>query len=218
MFITFEGGEGSGKTTQIQRTQAYLSDKGRDVLLTREPGGTPIGRKIRAILLDPDHTDLDYRAELLLYMADRCHHLHSRVLPALAQGRIVLCDRYVDATLAYQGFGRDLGTDLIQTLHESVLNGFMPDMTLLLDLPPETGLTRARRQIDAGDREKGEMRFEAETLAFHRKVRAGYLELARQFPGRYRIIDAAADPDTVQARIRSHLTELLRWPPGPERL
>lgn len=197
MFITFEGIEGSGKTTQIHRVREHLEHKGYDCMATREPGGTEIGRRIRAILLDPASKGLNPMAELLLYMADRAQHLHEKVKPQLAGGMIVLCDRYYDATIAYQGSARALGVDLIRDLHRVALDDFKPDLTLLLDLPPQTGLERAWRQIDNGDRTGSETRFEKEALVFHDKVRRAYLKLAELEPQRIRTIDAARAQDRV---------------------
>ncbi|WP_373500963.1 dTMP kinase [Desulfococcus sp.] len=216
MFITFEGIEGSGKTTQIRFAAEFLSATNRPVVLTREPGATDVGRRIRAILLDPAHRNIDPRAELLLYMADRADHLGRVVRPAVGSGKTVLCDRYFDATLAYQGYARGLGTDLLTRLHKLVLDDFTPDLTLLLDLPPEIGLGRAWRQIDAGERTAAETRFESEALRFHERVRAGYLDLARRFPGRFRIVDAAGTPDAVRETIQKVLSDFLEsYPPRP---
>lgn len=213
MFVTFEGIEGSGKTTQIRFAAEFLSAENRPVVLTREPGGTEVGRRIRAILLDPVHRNLDPRAELLLYMADRAHHLGTVVRPAVEQGGIVLCDRYFDATLAYQGYARGLGTDLLKRLHRLVLDDYTPDLTLLLDLPAEVGLARAWRQIDSGERETAETRFESETLRFHERVREGYLDLARHSPERFRVIDADRSLDSVREAIRKILSGFLQSHP-----
>ena len=197
VFITFEGIEGSGKSTQIRRISEFLKSIGYDCLVTREPGNTAIGKKIRAILLDPENKVMDFRTELLLYMADRAQHISEKIKPALSQGRPVLCDRYFDATVAYQGFARGLDIAFIYKLHEVVLDDLKPDLTVLFDLPPEIGLSRAWKQIQNGTRDKGETRFEKETLIFHEKVRAGYLELARREPERFRIIDASKSEDQV---------------------
>ncbi|QTA80901.1 Thymidylate kinase [Desulfonema limicola] len=206
MFITFEGIEGSGKTTQIQTTASWLKQKGLTCITTREPGSTDIGSKIRAILLDPLNKNLDHMAEMLLYMADRAHHIGAVVKPALTKGKTILCDRYFDATLAYQGYARGIDIDLLKKLHLLTLNDFKPDLTLLLDLSPETGLARAWEQIDLGARTTAESRFENEKLNFHQKVRAGYLELAKQEPERFRIIDASQNEDQVQENIRKALS------------
>lgn len=206
MFITFEGIEGSGKTTQIGRAHAFLEDRGQTVVLTREPGGTAIGKKIRAILLDPESDRLDPTAELLLYFADRAQHLKEKVQPSLAKGATVLCDRYYDATLAYQGHARGLGIPLIEHLHRLVFDDFKPDLTFLLDLPPQTGLARAWRQIESGARTGKETRFETETLKFHESVRQGYLALAHREPRRFRMIDASLPTDAVWEQILSVLS------------
>ncbi len=177
--------------------------------MTREPGGTAIGQDIRRILLSPRSTGMDPRAELLLYAADRAQHIAQVIRPALAAGRAVVCDRYHDATLAYQGYGRGLDRRLIHRLHALLLEGVTPDLTLLLDLPAREGLARAWSQIDSGARDRQEARFEEERLDFHRKVRAGYLELARQAPVRFRVIDAAGCIDDVRDAVCRSLEEVL---------
>ncbi|MCB2148283.1 MAG: dTMP kinase [Deltaproteobacteria bacterium] len=205
MFITLEGIEGSGKTTQIQIVADWLMTIGRDCLTTREPGGTPIGGQIRSVLLHPENSDLAPAAELLLYVADRVQHLETVVRPALAAGRVVVCDRYFDATLVYQGYARGLDRGMIRQLHQLVCNGLTPDLTLLLDLDPEAGLARAWRRIDADAAHAKESRFEKERLAFHRRVRAGYLDLARREPRRFVIIDAEVDEQAVREQIEAAL-------------
>ncbi|RPJ13002.1 MAG: dTMP kinase [Desulfobacteraceae bacterium] len=198
MFITFEGIEGSGKTTQISHVAEFLKRKGKECIVTREPGGTVTGRKIRAILLDPETVGIDPSAELLLYMADRAEHLAKVVKPALSEGKTVLCDRYFDATVAYQGYARGLDIDCLKKMHKMILNDLKPDITFLLDLSPEAGLSRAWRQIKEGERAGIETRFEKEALAFHEKVRNGYLELASEEPKRFVLIDAMKDEDQVR--------------------
>ena len=193
MFITLEGIEGSGKTTQIKQISAHLCRKGHDCVTTREPGATEIGKRIRAILLDPDSKVMDPSTELLLYTADRVQHVKELLEPSLAAGKTVLCDRYFDATLVYQGYARGLDIAMIKELHRLMNGGLQPDLTLLLDLSPEEGLARAWQQIDNGTRTGRETRFEKEAIAFHNRVRAGYLELAHREPQRFRIIDAAQD-------------------------
>ncbi|MBW1841787.1 MAG: dTMP kinase [Deltaproteobacteria bacterium] len=205
MFITIEGIEGSGKTTQIRHIAADLEGKGHECVTTREPGGTAIGEKIRSILLDAGNKDMDPVTELLLYTADRAQHIKAFVNPALSSGKTVVCDRYFDATMAYQGFARGLDIDLINKLHHLVLGGLKPDVTLLLDLSPEIGLSRAWNQINNGTRSGDETRFEEETLLFHEKVRAGYLALARNEPGRYRVIDASKS----EAQVRNEIIKVL---------
>jgi dTMP kinase len=209
MFLTLEGIEGSGKTTQMRRIVAFLRNKGHDCIMTREPGGTEIGKKIRAILLAPESKGMDPAVELLLYTADRAQHVCEVVRPALAAGKTVLCDRYFDATVVYQGFARGLDSTLINTLHRLILKDLKPDMTILLDLPVETGLKRAWEQINNGTRTDAETRFEKETLEFHEKVRAGYLELARLEPARYRIIDASHQEKKVRDAILNTLADFL---------
>ncbi len=209
MFITLEGIEGSGKTTQIKHIVAFLESRGHDCMVTREPGGTKIGEKIRSILLDPESNDMDPLAELLLYNADRVQHIKELVNPSLIAGKTVLCDRYYDATVAYQGFARGLDIGLISSLHKLTCKGLKPDVTILLDLPAKTGLSRAWRQIKNGARDGVETRFEKETLSFHEKVRAGYLELARLEPARFRVIDASLDENKVQKKIIETLASFL---------
>ena len=209
MFITFEGGEGSGKTTQIVRLAGLLAERGRKWLLTREPGGTELGKKIRSVLLAPESAGMTPEAELLLYMADRAEHVHAVIRPALAAGRSVLCDRFFDATVVYQGFARGLDPERILQLHAVVFDGLRPDLTLLLDLPPEEGLARAHRQLAAGGRSTAESRFEEEALAFHRRVRDGYLALAQREPARFRVIDAGRSPQDVQNDILAAVAPLL---------
>jgi dTMP kinase len=197
MFITLEGIEGSGKTTALTRLVAHLEEDGHVCRVTREPGGTPFGRRLRSILLDPESGAIDPKAELLLYCADRLQHVRSVIQPALEAGATVVCDRYLDATLAYQGGARGLGMDLIRTLHGLVLPPLMPDLTFLFDLDPRIGLQRAWAALRGGERRRGESRFEAEALAFHERVRASYLALARAEPERFVILDAARPPEEV---------------------
>ncbi len=169
--------------------------------MTREPGGTRIGGKIRSILLDPESTAMNPSAELLLYTADRVQHIQEIILPVIQSGGIVVCDRYFDATLAYQGVARGLDMTLILDLHKLICRNLKPDLTFLLDLPPDMGLMRAWQQLESGSRTDTESRFEKETLAFHERVRAGYLEIAGKEPERFRIIDASQSRDRVQAQI-----------------
>jgi len=209
MFISLEGIEGCGKTTQLEGLSTFLKEKGRSFVVTREPGGTAIGEKIRSILLDPASKELVPAAELLLYMADRAQHIHSLIKPRLAEGKIVVCDRYFDATVVYQGFARGLGIGFIRDLHRVILEDLIPDITLLLDLPPRIGLARAWQALDNGNRSDTESRFEEETISFHEKVRAGYLELSRREPRRFKVIDASRKIDEVQRDIRKVLAEYL---------
>lgn len=196
LFVAFEGGEGVGKSTQIARAAQWLRSRGRTVVETREPGGTPLGRQLRALLLDPA-AHVTPRAETLLYGADRAHHVETVIRPALVDGSVVLTDRYVDSTLAYQGAGRGLGADA-RVVTSWATGGLLPDLTVLLDLDPEVGLARAGARA-APDR------LEGDTLAFHRAVRDGFLALAAAEPARYAVLDAGAGADSVAAAVRAAL-------------
>jgi dTMP kinase len=209
MFITLEGIEGAGKTTQLQNIVAFIQARGYECATTREPGGTAIGAQIRKVLLNPANRDMDAGTELLLYVADRVQHIRSVIQPHLAAGRVVVCDRFFDATLVYQGYARGLDQELIRSLHRLVCNDLQPDATLLFDLAPAVGLARAWREIDGGGRTSAETRFENETLAFHQKVRDGYLDLARRNPQRYRLIDAHGDARQVSQAVEEALNTLL---------
>jgi len=208
MFITIEGIEGSGKTTQLTHIVEFVKQRDRACVVTREPGATPIGRQIRSILLDPEHGKLNAYTELLLYMADRNQHVKEIISPSLLAGKTVVCDRFFDATRVYQGFARGIDIELIGTLHKMLLGGIQPDVTFLLDLPPEVGLARAWQQIENGSRIDAETRFEREALGFHQKVRAGYLTLAKQEPQRIRVIDAGQSEDKVRQDICRVLSAL----------
>lgn len=197
MFITFEGPEGSGKTTQVQRTGAYLRERSIDCVLTKEPGGTPLADRIRAILLHPEST-MDPLTELLLYGASRRQHVVEVIRPSLQRGAVVLCDRFTDATLAYQGFGRLLDLDRLRTLNSWVTDSLLPEATLLFDIDERVGLDRAHARNAASSNNEG--RFEAEDLRFHRRVREGYLALANAEPQRFVVIDAAGTVDEVFER------------------
>lgn len=192
MFITFEGGEGSGKTTAIKRIIAELESRGYEVILTREPGGTPIGEQIRNVILDKANTAMDPRTEALLYAASRRQHLAEKILPAIKEGKVVLCDRYLDSSLAYQGGARNLGIEEILNVNLYATEGFEPDITFLFDIEPELGL--ARIAANAG-REVN--RLDVEKLEFHHKVRESFHKVAAMFPKRFRIIDASKGPDEV---------------------
>ncbi len=210
MFITFEGIEGSGKTTQMRKTADFLKNAGYKIIVTREPGDTLIGKKIRSILLDPENKNMSYLCELLLYVADRVQHLHEVVEPGLAADKIVLCDRFIDSTIVYQGKARGLDTDLIEKIHGTgtgILDRFKPDLTVLFDLEPETGLKRTFKALKNGQREENETRFEQENIKFHEKVRQGYLELALKEKSRFLIVDASLEPDQVLNRIIAGIRE-----------
>ena len=198
-FITFEGIEGSGKTTQIQLLSNHFEDRGIDHLLTREPGGTPIGDQIRRLVLDPRNSAMTPVCELLLYAAARAQHLDQVIRPALEAGRLVLCDRFVDATFAYQGYGRAIPLDLIDALHHLKTLALRPDLTLLFDIDTRLALERARVREHGGTQD--ETRFEQEDLAFHERVRAGYLEMSRHEPARFVVLDARGSVDEVHLRV-----------------
>lgn len=209
MFITIEGIEGSGKTTQMSHMAGFLKEKGYRCVVTREPGGTKIGEKIRRILLDQDHHMLDAMAELLLYTADRAQHVSETIKPALDEGKVVLCDRFYDSTIAYQGAARGIDAETVQALNHLVLKGISPDVTFLLDLPPDVGLLRAWNEITNGARDVAQSRFECEQQLFHEKVRLGYLALAEAEPERFRVIDAARSPEAVRDAILGDLEQLI---------
>lgn len=190
MFISFEGGEGSGKTSQIKKVCAFFHSIGVKYLVTREPGNGLIGKQIRSILLRPENEILVPRAELLLFMADRAQHIETVITPAIESGKVVLCDRFFDSTLVYQGIVGRVGFEKTLQFHNLVFNGLRPDVTFLLDLSPEIGLARTWRQLDEGDRGQDESRFERKKLDFHEQVRQGFLKLAGLEPKRFRIIDA----------------------------
>ncbi|MGA7615406.1 MAG: dTMP kinase [Thermoanaerobaculia bacterium] len=196
-FLALEGIEGSGKTTQIDRLADLIRTSGRNVVLTKEPGGTPLGNRIRAILLDPQEEGMDALTELFLYAASRRQHVVELIRPALERGAVVLCDRYTDATLAYQGFGRQLELERLRNLNDWVTEGTYPDLTLIFDLQESLGLQRARTRNDTSELLQGESRIEGEDLRFHRRVREGYLALAEAEPERYEVIEAGGSPDDV---------------------
>jgi dTMP kinase len=200
-FLTFEGVEGCGKTTQIGHLTSYLQRTERAFLLTREPGGTGLGERIRQILLSSETGAIDPMAELLLYTAARVQHYRQVIRPALRGGNLVLCDRFFDATLAYQGFGRGLDPSWIEELHLRSVENVKPDLTILLDLPAEEGLRRAWKRIE--NHRVKEDRFEKEALDFHRRVRQGYLTLAEREPGRFIILDGMKDESALHREIVS---------------
>lgn len=201
-FITFEGVEGCGKTTQIRLLADKLQLAGYDVLTTREPGGCPIADQIRGILLDAENCSMVPMAELLLYAAARAQHVSEVIAPAISRNAIVLCDRFTDATMAYQSYGRDISRHTVETLNTLACQSVKPDMTVLLDFDPENGLNRARKRIEECSGPKEE-RFELEALTFHQNVRNGYLELARHEPGRFIVIDANGSIEAVSNNVFS---------------
>ena len=210
VFITFEGIEGCGKTTQVDRLARALEERRVPHVVTREPGGTRLGGYIRRMLLDRDHGEMEGLTELLLYAADRAQHVAEVIHPALASGRWVVCDRFADATTAYQGYGRGQNLDLIHQLNLVATQGVWPDLTLLLDCPVELGLDRAHKRILAGASPEREDRFERQVHAFHLRVREGYLRLAEQDPTRIKVLDATLDPDRVHEEILNLLEPCLQ--------
>jgi dTMP kinase len=202
-FITFEGGDGTGKTTQIQLMQGYLRERNRSCVVTREPGGTTLGQMIRKVLLEVGDREIAKSTELFLYLADRAQHVHEIITPALGSGKIVLCDRFSDSTLAYQGYGRGSDLSWLRSLNNAATGGLHPDMSFLFDCPVDMGLGRAaRRRVKSETNSSQEDRFEQEKLEFHEKVRQGFLELARLEPRRFRIIDASRSVAEVARQIR----------------
>lgn len=208
LFITFEGIEGCGKTTQIGHLTSFFKRIQRPYLLTREPGGTQVGEKIRQILLSSDNAGMEPMTELFLYVAARIQHYRQIISPALREGKVVLCDRFADATTVYQGFGRRLDLTWIEEIHARALEDIKPDLTFLLDLPVEVGLKRAWKRLEKNPTR--EDRFEKEAVDFHRRIREGYLTLARQEPGRIIILDGMKDEQSLHREIISHLPGVLR--------
>ena len=204
LFVTFEGPEGSGKSTQIRRLAAALEAQNLSVLVTREPGGTTIGNAIRAVLLDPARTEMSPRAETLLFNAARAQIVDQVIRPALAAGQLVLCDRYADSTLAYQGYGHGQALETLRRLGEYATDGLTPDLTIYLDIDVQDGLRRKQ----AGGAEEWN-RMEEKTLAFHQAVRVGYLQLAAAEPARWLVLNAAQSIDAVHAAIVARMQQLL---------
>ncbi len=200
IFVTFEGIEGSGKSTQIALTRAYLVGEGYSCVVTREPGGTAAGVEIRRLLLDRIDLEIDPLTELFLIEADRAQHVSEVIAPALAEGKVVLCDRFVDATVAYQGFGRGLDLALIEELNQRATRGFFPDCTILLDCEVSVGFRRVR----------GADRFEREDNQFHQRVREGYLKIAKEHAGRVWVVRGEGKEDEVQEEIRTIINNLLK--------
>jgi len=201
LFISFEGPDGSGKTTQIKILAEYLQSKGFDVVLTREPGGTPISEKIRSLVLDPENTDMDSLTEAFLYAAQRAQHVAQLIKPALADGKVVLCDRFMDSSIAYQGYARGLG-DCVRYINEIAVDNCQPDITFFMNLSAEEGIARAssREKLD---------RLEQEALDFHQKVYEGYLELSRIYKDRYIVIDASRSIEVITEELKNIINEKL---------
>jgi len=208
-FITFEGVEGSGKTTQIRLAGEFLREKGLPVIMTQEPGGTPLGERIREILLNQVGFDISGEAEVFLFAAARAQHTDAVIRPALDKGQVILCDRFSDATIAYQAYGRGLPLEAVREVCRLASRGLSPRLTLLFDLPVEKGLERAFRRIAGREEASREDRFEREHLDFHRRIREGYLAIARLEPDRVKIIDASRDIETTRREVRAILSSAL---------
>jgi dTMP kinase len=210
-FVTFEGIDGTGKTTQLKALERHLQACGRSCVITREPGGTSLGNLIRQVLLEVGKHPIASPTELFLYLADRAQHVQDVILPALNAGNVVLCDRYTDSTLAYQGYGRGIDLKLLRRLNEFAGGGVRPDLTFLLDCPVALGLSRtAQRQRTIATGESREDRFEREKLDFHERVRAGFLDIARTEAWRFRIINAARSAEEVAQEIRQIIDRELK--------
>lgn len=199
-FITMEGGEGAGKSSILASIGAYLTTRGCEVVATREPGGIPIAEQIRSVILDTNNTKMDGRTEALLYAAARSQHYAEKIAPAIREGKTVLCDRFIDSSLAYQGYARGLGIEDIRLINEFAIDNVLPDLTIYLDVDPEVGLRRIHQH---GNREIN--RLDLESLAFHQNVREGYLALVRRFPERIVPVDANRTMDEVFADVKRAL-------------
>ena len=204
MFLTVEGVEGAGKSTFIGLLENELVKRGIPFLRTREPGGCALGRQIRPLLLDAAQK-VDARAELFLFLADRAQHVADTIRPALERGEWVICDRYADSTIAYQGYGRGMDVEQLQSLNDYATGGLWPDITFLLDLPAEVGLGRALARNGREGLTQSEGRFEAEALAFHQRIREGFLARASRWPERFRVLDASQTPEHIVAQAMRHL-------------
>lgn len=200
LFITFEGPDGSGKTTQIERLKDFLKEKGYEAVLTREPGGTAISEKIREIILDKNNTEMDYMTEALLYAASRAQHVAQVIKPALDHGRTVICDRFIDSSIVYQGFGRGLG-DSVRVINEFAVKGCFPDITFLLKVDPQIG--KLRIKADEQDR------LELERIEYHNEVFKAYIELEKLYPERIIGIDAGRSIEDICKEIQSHIERIL---------
>ena len=203
--ITLEGVEGSGKSTLIQYLKEFIESIGKKVIVTREPGGIEISEQIRSVILDTENTKMDGRTEALLYAAARRQHLVERIIPALKEGNVVLCDRFIDSSLAYQGYARGLGIDEVLSINEFAIGSFMPNLTLYLDLDPQIGLSRIRK-----NKGREVNRLDLEEISFHLKVREGYEEVIKRFPDRIVRVDANQELDKVFLDTKQILLEKLK--------
>lgn len=205
-FITFEGPDGAGKTTQMKLAGERLADRGYRIIYTREPGGTPISEKIRQILLDPANSEMNYKTEALLYAAARAQHVEQLIRPEVKSGKVVLCDRFTDSTMAYQGFGRGINSELLRLVNDMAVGDMIPDLTVILDLNPEAGLNRITDTRSGQG--AGKDRIERENLDFHCRVRDGFLNLAGENPQRYRVIPADRSIEEVAGDVWRCLQEV----------
>lgn len=199
LFITMEGGDGSGKSTQIEFLRQYFEEKGIEYIITREPGGTPISEKIRAIILDKNNSDMDPMTEALLYVASRAQHVNQLIGPSIERGKMVICDRFVDSSIAYQGYGRNLG-EVVGVINSYAIRKYMPDVTFLFELPVEMGLGRLTGNKD---------RLENEEIAFHQAVNEGYRKIKDMYPDRVIPIDAGRTIEEIRIDIRDHIERIL---------
>lgn len=205
--ITFEGIDGSGKTTQLNMLKAYLQRQGINVLTTREPGGTSIGEELRKILLNPANSDLHYRTEALLYASARAQLVHTVIIPALNEGSLVLCDRFVDSTIAYQGYGRGLSGQFIEQINDAATGGLKPDLVFVFDIQAEESIKRIKKRTK-NNCFKGD-RLEGEALAFHRRVRDGYLEICKKYPDNHLLLDASLPEQNLHQIVIEAVEELI---------
>lgn len=202
LFITFEGTDGSGKTTQIKLAEAYIKEKGREVVLSREPGGTRVSELIRDLVLDPENTEITPLTEMIMYASSRAQHVAQVIRPAIEQGKVVICDRFIDSSYAYQGCGRGVDLKAIADVNRVAINGTVPDITFFLDVDPETAIAR---RINA----TGADRIEREKLDFHRRVHEGYRNMAILYPDRIKTIDATGSINEISEQINGYLEEIL---------
>ena len=206
IFISIEGPDGSGKSTQIENIKRFFAEKNMETIYTREPGGTAIGERIREILLDKNCTEMDYMTEAMLYAASRAQQVAQVIKPALAEGKVIVCDRFVDSSMAYQGYGRGLG-DAVRIINEFAVAGCMPDVTFLLKVDPDVGKTRVKSRASEG---QAEDRLDAEKVAFHEEVFKGYLELEAKYPQRIVGIDAGRGIEEIREDIFRKLEEVVK--------
>jgi dTMP kinase len=206
IFITFEGVEGAGKTTQIEILKKKLESENIDFLFTREPGGTPIGEKVRGILLDPENSEMNFMTELLLYCASRAQHLNQKIVTAKKEGKVVICDRFSDSTLAYQGYARGIDKSLIEKLQDIVEEENRPDLTFILDIDPEVSLARAKKKSED---KKGD-RIEQESMEFHKRVREGFLEIAEKNRDRVILIDGRDSINEIAQKIYTEIKDRIK--------